>query len=191
MNHKYDLYVLVDHLPNWKPPVKVALTRFTRPAPSCLKSVKHLRWFRESKDLRQKFGPELNDVVMYEPNGNITEGIQSNFHVIKNNKIITAPLDEVIPGAIQDLVIKCTEELDIKIQYDFPRISEVNTWEGAFLTSTSRCVLPISGIVLSDGSHVEIPHSSMIDHLITTVDNEIVTAAVKIEELGDYSSCAY
>jgi len=129
---------------------------------------------------------------MFEPNGQITEGLQSNFHVFKKGKIVTAPLDEIVPGAIQNLVIKCADVLNIKVQYDFPRISEIDTWEGAFLASTSRFVLPIDTINLPDSvTPVSLKQNPIMSDLQRVFNEQMRREMVKINDLKDYFSVAH
>lgn len=107
-----------------------------------------------------------NDMIMYdnEEDGNILEGLQSNFFCIKKPKengnnlslfeLCTAPIKSVLFGSIMRILLDLCEKhykgsLNIKFQH--PCIYEIHEWKGAFITSTSRLILPIKTILNSNG----------------------------------------
>ena len=89
---------------------------------------------------------QTHELILTDVKGNVYEGLSSNFFAIRDGAIETAPLDAVLPGTIQKLVFDVASQLKIPMRYVFPNIAQVAEWEGAFITSTSRAVLPISSI---------------------------------------------
>eukprot|EP01098_Paradermamoeba_levis_P013725 TRINITY_DN631_c0_g1_i1.p1 TRINITY_DN631_c0_g1~~TRINITY_DN631_c0_g1_i1.p1 ORF type:complete len:208 (-),score=77.36 TRINITY_DN631_c0_g1_i1:726-1349(-) len=73
----------------------------------------------------------------------IYEGLSSNFFCVKNGKIFTAPPGSVLTGTIQKMVIEVARRKEIEVIYSCPNVKEIDQWEGAFITSTSRELLPI------------------------------------------------
>ncbi|OMJ18504.1 hypothetical protein AYI70_g5323 [Smittium culicis] len=73
-------------------------------------------------------------------------------YLTKSFRVATSPPSTVLMGTIMQLVIKVCEDDGIKISYKSPSISDLQTdqWVGAFITSTSRLVLPIETVKLSD-----------------------------------------
>ena len=78
------------------------------------------------------------------------EGLSSNFFVIRSDgSLQTAPIDSVLVGTVMKRALndwKCSE-----IVFEHPKISEIDTWKGAFITSTSRLILPIDKIINENG----------------------------------------
>eukprot|EP00158_Paraphelidium_tribonemae_P003109 Partr_v1_DN25891_c2_g1_i1_m3003 putative Aminotransferase class IV len=111
-------------------------------------SAKDSQWVRDREVLKKQF--ETTHEILLHVNGDIYEGMTSNFFALsKSGTIYTAPLDKVLPGTMQELVIAaCRDTLNIPLIFQFPNINQAATeWAGAFLTSTSRMVLPIGRIL--------------------------------------------
>lgn len=97
---------------------------------------------------------DVNEIVLQSETGNeLYEGLSSNFFVVQNGIVITAPpeavneevilLDsfvtlpiQVLAGTIQELVIQSCKEKNIPLARKFPLISDLHLWEGCFITST-------------------------------------------------------
>jgi len=99
----------------------------------------------------------INEVLLVDSNmGNIYEGMSSNFFAIVNpslsesgkSEIWTAPLNLVLKGTVMSMVLSGCEELNIPIRIKLPNIYDASKglWEAAFITSTSRLLLPITKI---------------------------------------------
>jgi branched-chain amino acid aminotransferase len=79
--------------------------------------------------------------VLYTNNGLVLEGSTSNIFIFKNNTLIT-PKNNILAGITRKVVIKLAarkfkvEERDIKV-------SEIKKATGAFITSTTREILPV------------------------------------------------
>lgn len=81
--------------------------------------------------------------VLVDRYGNVTEGSSSNLFVVRDGVLLTAPLDTVLPGVTQQQVLKLAGQLGIPVEHRPLPLAERNTWDEAFLTSTSRHVLPL------------------------------------------------
>jgi branched-subunit amino acid aminotransferase/4-amino-4-deoxychorismate lyase len=98
---------------------------------------------------------ESDEVLLAGHDGAIFEGLSSNFFTIERDpvlgqaRVVTAPLESVLPGTIQKLVLDYCLARNIPIEFKHPLISdlEAGRWMGAFITSTSRLVLPIEEVV--------------------------------------------
>ena len=78
------------------------------------------------------------------------EGLSSNFFVIRSDgSLQTAPIDSVLFGTVMKRVLNDWEFSEIVFEH--PKISEIDTWKGAFITSTSRLILPIDKIINENG----------------------------------------
>ncbi|KAJ1959191.1 hypothetical protein IWQ62_004709, partial [Dispira parvispora] len=103
-----------------------------------------------------------------------------------NLKVVTAPPGSVLLGTIMKLVLKVCEENHIPVEYRHPTLSEArNTeWWGAFITSTSRLVLPIHAIYVREHGEnrlYSVPELEMIDFIRDEVQRQLMETTVLIE----------
>jgi branched-subunit amino acid aminotransferase/4-amino-4-deoxychorismate lyase len=112
-------------------------------------------------------------VLLTDNSGNIYEGMASNFFVIVNENgsptLVTAGLEHVLLGTIMKIVLRVCEKRNIPVKWDFPRLQDAinGKWEGCFLSSTSRLVLPIETIQLKDGRYVTSGTSNLTKFSLT------------------------
>ncbi len=76
----------------------------------------------------------------------ITEGSRSNVFLIKNDKIITPPANQVLEGVTRKHVINLIKDLNLNFIEIPVHLDELNDMESVFLTGTSRRVLPVHTI---------------------------------------------
>ncbi|KAJ2849810.1 hypothetical protein IWW36_002363 [Coemansia brasiliensis] len=126
---------------------------------------KDLKWVHKRERLEQLIKPPVNEVVLVSWNEKrFFEGLSSNFFAVRqiatdsvptfrNYKVISAPLNSVLLGTIMKLVLRICEEDAISVEF-VPQL-EPELWAGAFVTSTSRLVLPIENIVFGDDGQYE------------------------------------
>ncbi|MDH7486627.1 MAG: aminotransferase class IV [Anaerolineae bacterium] len=74
----------------------------------------------------------------------ITEGASSNFFVVQEGRVLTAPVEMVLPGVTRALVLRLARQASILIEERPPLLSARAMWQEAFITSTSRKVLPVT-----------------------------------------------
>lgn len=79
----------------------------------------------------------------------VLEGSQSNFFALyPGNVLRTAPLGRVLSGTVRATFLEECAKVGIKVEETAPRIKEMDTWRAAFISSTSRLLLPINNIIL-------------------------------------------
>jgi branched-subunit amino acid aminotransferase/4-amino-4-deoxychorismate lyase len=78
------------------------------------------------------------------------EGMASNFLAVMNNTVYCASLDHVLLGSILKIVVDICKKHDIAFKWEFPKLEDAKQgkWEGCFITSTSRLLLPIEAIYI-------------------------------------------
>jgi len=84
----------------------------------------------------------------------VTEGASSNVFVVQEGRLLTAPVEMVLPGVTRALMLRLAQEASIFIAERPPVLSERTMWQEAFITSTSRKVLPVTrldGQAVGDG----------------------------------------
>lgn len=92
--------------------------------------------------------------ILYCPGGEITECGHSNFFLVMNNKIITAPLTRVLKGTTRSAVIELAKKEGYIVEERCPLWSELTGASEAFITGSMKLVVPavkIGGITISDG----------------------------------------
>jgi len=124
----------------------------------------------------------VEEVVLKDHSGSIFEGLSSNFGVIKNGKLVTAPLSTVLPGVTMELILQCCEKLGIEVVFECPNIQQVHHWEGAFISSTSRMLMPVNVVrVVSDPPNELVLATSQVLYTIrATLDQEMEKMAVSV-----------
>lgn len=76
----------------------------------------------------------IEDIVL-EHGGALYEGLSSNFGIIKDGVLHTAPQGTVLFGTIQRLIIEACERRNIPIIYIAPSIDETMQCDGAYISS--------------------------------------------------------
>jgi len=84
----------------------------------------------------------------------VTEGSSSNLFIVLDGVLLTAPDEDVLAGVTQLELLKLAGELGLPVLQRPLLLAERLHWDEAFLTSTSRHVLPlvrIDGRPIGDG----------------------------------------
>ena len=74
----------------------------------------------------------------------IREGATSNLFVVMHGKLVTPPDHLVIAGVTRDIVLRLARELGYAITFRPLPPQSIPLWEEAFITSTSRHVMPLT-----------------------------------------------
>lgn len=78
--------------------------------------------------------------------GIINEGSRSNVFFIKDAVVYTPSVEAVLPGITRDKVFEAAETCAIEIVETNIKISELNIYDGVFITGTSIDLLPVGQI---------------------------------------------
>lgn len=102
-------------------------------------------------DLRKAVNEEIKKNNVYEAllvnkQNFITEGSRSNIFFILDNKIITPPLESVLPGVTRKWIFKICRKLSIDIIEREVFVKELEEFQGVFMTGTSPDALPIKKV---------------------------------------------
>ncbi|WP_236709967.1 aminotransferase class IV [Longilinea arvoryzae] len=87
----------------------------------------------------------INETLMVSDQGQILEGLSSNFFGIRNRVIYTAG-EGVLPGITRKLVIEVAEEAGFPVELRGITTDELGQLSEAFITSASRAILPVTKI---------------------------------------------
>lgn len=103
--------------------------------------------YRESiKYLKEAKKKGAVEVLISNEKGEILEGTTSNFFVVIEGKVFTPPKEKVLEGITRKVVFELCRKLKIKIKERRIFKKEIKNFSEAFLTSTSKGILPISQI---------------------------------------------
>lgn len=89
---------------------------------------------------------EVYEAILVDNNGYITEGSKSNIFMVKGNKVITAPVDTVLPGITRQVILEICQKLDIVLEEIKIKDSDIDKLDALFITGTSPKALPISKV---------------------------------------------
>jgi len=93
--------------------------------------------------------------ILLDINGNIAEGLGSNFFIVRDGVVITPKEQYVLAGISRETVIELAQGLNIEVQEADIDLYDVYTADEAFVTSTSFCLCSVSsvnGSTIGDGS---------------------------------------
>lgn len=109
-------------------------------------------WMHARKSLSEAMPADIYDTFLLDKDGYLLEGLGSNFYAIVEGVLHTAG-EGVLKGISQQIVFEIAEGI-IEIQRKAPHISEIDQFSEAFLTSSSRGIIPvveIDGIQIGEG----------------------------------------
>lgn len=89
---------------------------------------------------------KLFEVLLIDNKKHISEGSRSNIFFIKDNKVYTPPISDVLNGITRSNIIDLCKKYKIDLIEDKIHLDDINNMESAFLSGTSLKVLPIKYI---------------------------------------------
>jgi branched-chain amino acid aminotransferase len=111
---------------------------------------KSIEWLKLRVEIKNQFLKEFDEGLILNEGCEILEGLSSNFFFIQNGKVFTADKG-VLNGVTRQILL---EKMDVNT--GFLKIGEISYIDEAFITSTSRGVLPvrsIDGVVIGNEEH--------------------------------------
>ncbi|EJO5346102.1 aminotransferase class IV [Clostridium botulinum] len=102
-------------------------------------------------DFRRVVGEKIKkenayEAILVDRCGYITEGSKSNIFMIKDGKVLTSPVEKVLPGITRQNIIDVCEKLNLEVQEKKVHYTDINNLQGLFISGTSPKVLPIKSI---------------------------------------------
>lgn len=96
-------------------------------------------------EIRRKKPSDVNEYLMIGSDQTLLEGMSSNIFVTVDRTIWTAERG-ILPGITRQMVLKVIAGLDLKIIFNGYPVKELHNIDELFITSASRCVMPVSVI---------------------------------------------
>jgi thiol oxidase len=98
----------------------------------------------------------FDEVLLVAPGGGLLEGTQTNFFAVQGGRVLTAGGADVLGGSVRRLVLEVCAAEGIPVDASAPPLlRDARAWSGAFLTSTSRLVLPVDALAYKHDAVVE------------------------------------
>mmetsp|Transcript_31449 Transcript_31449/g.53089 ORF Transcript_31449/g.53089 Transcript_31449/m.53089 type:complete len:325 (+) Transcript_31449:109-1083(+) len=114
-------------------------------------SAKDSEWVRERQLLEEHMDAGVNEVLLADDDYRILEGLSSNFFAVRGRTIYTAG-EGMLSGTMRRMVLDIcgASSAAIEVILEAPSYRDAASWDGAFITSTSRYLLPIFCIQFPD-----------------------------------------
>lgn len=87
-----------------------------------------------------------DEALLLDYKGNIVEGPGENFFIIKNGKIFTPPLGNILPGITRNSIMQLAKDLGMKLEEKVLTVEEAKKADEAFFTGTAAEVSAIGQI---------------------------------------------
>ena len=116
------------------------------------------------------------DALLLDEESNILEGTRTNFFAIKNTTIFTPPKEQVLEGVTRATVIAVAKQNGFRVEETAISVKQMETFDGAFLTSTSTKIIPIKQI--DDMIFENIPEN--VKHVMKLYDTFLDTSGGKL-----------
>ncbi|MEM6280705.1 MAG: aminotransferase class IV [Chloroflexota bacterium] len=113
---------------------------------------KDSQWILDRKAIEDGLAADVHTAVLLDAGGNMLEGTSSNFYAVMNDQLYTA-VDGVLPGTSQQIVFETAPDV-LPLVKTPVNIRDVGNIQEAFITSSSRWVMPvvqIDAVVMGNG----------------------------------------
>lgn len=140
---KYAIYFIHHSYPNkeqYENGVKTILYHGERNNPNA-KVVDNNFRARVNEKIKEKGAFEA---ILINNKGYITEGSKSNIFMIQNGKVLTAPVEGVLPGITRAKILEVIQNLNLEFEEINYHEKFIKDLDGLFISGTSPKVLPIS-----------------------------------------------
>lgn len=107
-----------------------------------LPKAKLTRFIERSAPLRRSLPPDVNEAIMLDAHGRLLEGLSSNFFAVIDGVVWTAE-EGVLSGVTRGLVLDCARQIGQPVRLEAPNYADLPRFDEAFITSSSRGVLPV------------------------------------------------
>ncbi len=111
-----------------------------------IRTTPNIKFFLQ--DFRERAGKVIREnnlweVILVDKDDYITEASRSNVFMIKDNEVITAPVELVLPGVTRKHILELCHEMEMPVKERCVRYEELKEMDAVFLTGTTSKVLPV------------------------------------------------
>ncbi|HUR19782.1 MAG TPA: aminotransferase class IV [Vicinamibacterales bacterium] len=128
--------------------IRVSLVSIRRNHPEALNpAIKSNNLLNNALAMQEALRRGAEEALMQNQSGHIVECSQSNFFIVKNGRLRTAPLDAgLLPGITREFVIGLARELGLSVDETNYTPEDVKAADEAFITGTTREVTPVVAV---------------------------------------------
>jgi branched-chain amino acid aminotransferase len=172
-----EIYILIQKLQAlpaevYREGVRVDISATSRERPS----LKQTQFINMSSFERKRLRGELFEILLTQ-NGRILEGLTSNFFYVRESILATAARG-VLAGVTRQTVISIAGQAGITVRYKALPVQEIPEIEEAFLTSSSRGVVPV--VQIADGPIGQGTVGEVTTQLVRLYDQKVAELAEPI-----------
>ncbi|KAF0984023.1 hypothetical protein FDP41_007938 [Naegleria fowleri] len=158
-------------------------------------------WITERNAMIDRKSKGSNEVIMCESDGIVREGLSSNFFIVdSSNRVVTAK-EGILFGSVRGLLIPTKDQAenimentgtqndssDTVLKSDeyceeTPNLADILAWKEAFITSTSRLVLPIKTMNIA---------KECIDEILPREKSQEIKQSGRLQDCGTYYSFTF
>ena len=128
--------------------ISVSLVSVRRNHPDALNPlIKSNNLLNNAMAMQEALRHGADEALMRNHAGDIVECSQSNFFIVKDGAVTTAPLSAgLLPGITRAWVLELAEEIGVKASEDRITHDDVFTADEAFITGTTREITPVISV---------------------------------------------
>ncbi|HEX2990407.1 MAG TPA: aminotransferase class IV [Anaerolineales bacterium] len=152
--------------------VQLEISRSSREKPS----LKRTTFINETTLERKRIGGEIFELLLTDK-GRILEGMTSNFFYVREGMLCTAGRGVLI-GVTRQTIITLAKREGMKFCIRALRVNELPSISEAFITSSSRGIVPVVGIDSRQVGHGGV--GPMTRHLMQLYNEEVLALAEEI-----------
>ena len=115
------------------------------------------------------------EYLMMAENGRLLEGTSTNFYAARDGLVYTAS-EGVLEGITRNIVLNLLPEIDIPVRLQAITAQEIDSLDEAFLSSSSRAVLPVVSIA---GQQIGNGRPGAIGRRLLIAYNQFVARSIK------------
>lgn len=128
-------------------------------------NVKSTEIHKIREELLKLKNKETNEIILYNENNEITEGLSSNFFCFFNNTLYTADDETVLKGTMRQTIIDiCTKE-NIPLEKTVIKTNDIAHFDFCFVCSTSRNICPIKKLTFISSEKVQVFEKD-VNHIV-------------------------
>eukprot|EP00742_Colponemidia_sp_Colp-10_P004722 GILJ01005036.1.p1 GENE.GILJ01005036.1~~GILJ01005036.1.p1 ORF type:complete len:337 (-),score=37.50 GILJ01005036.1:1076-1981(-) len=131
-NNYFDFYVHIAAMKAPDPFALIELQVFGSPRDN--PSAKLSSWLRQRRPLEESKLTGVSEVLLANEEGEITEGLVSNFFVVMDGVVCTAGVG-MLPGSTRHVVVDLCASHNLPIRFEAPSLATASCWQEAFISN--------------------------------------------------------
>ncbi len=136
---------------------KAGVSSFKRARCSSLSGIKSTNYLISVLARKEAARKGLDEAILLNEDGYITEGSTSNIFFIKSSALVTPALESgILPGITRALVIDIADTLGISVTEDNIALADLPQFQEAFLTASTMEIMPLISVIGEDGKETAI-----------------------------------